>query len=570
MIIVPDLLDVEVERVEMAEEITLTLRTVSPTALCPSCGTASSRLQSRYTRTLRDLPSVGRPLRLVMHVRRFFCKKSTCAQKIFVERLPTLCHPHTQRTKRLQEALRQLGLRGGGQAGADGGSELGISGSRDTILRLVRRSPQSAKTEPRIIGLDDWARRRRLRYGTLICDLERSQPIDLLPDRSVESVEAWLKEHPSVAVVSRDGSSEYASAIRKGAPHARQVSDRWHLVKNLAACVSVQIAKTLAGLRRVEERRPTQTPAVQQAQQARQAERMARYERILELQKHGMKSGEIARTLLMSQRTLQRWIATGNIPYAHRKRQRASLIDPYKPYLLKRWHQGCHNGAQLERELRSKGYKGSAPVIYRYLQTLKALTSAPSKHKSPSKPASSIQPNPLLTLSVREATWLFFRKEADMKLEEQENLRQLRLASPDLEATYQLVEAFLQMVRKRTGEQLEEWLDKVAASHLQAFQTFVTGVQTDKDAVLAGLTLPWSNGPVEGQVNRLKLIKRSMYGRAEFDLLRLRVLHQDKKSLERKNKRQKKAQQRDNSKTSRSRKKNLNSEQATRVISKVA
>ncbi len=508
MIIVPDLLDVEVERVEMAEEIRLSLRTVSPTALCPSCGTASSRLQSRYTRTLRDLPSVGRPLRLVMHVRRFFCKKSTCAQKIFVERLPTLCHPHAQRTKRLQEALRQLGLRGGGQAGADVGSELGISGSRDTILRLVRRSPQSAKTEPRIIGLDDWARRRRLRYGTLICDLERSQPIDLLPDRSVESVEAWLKEHPSVAVVSRDGSSEYASAIRKGAPHARQVSDRWHLVKNLAACVSVQIAKTLAGLRRVEERRPTQTPAVQQAQQARQAERMARYERILELQKHGMKSGEIARTLGMSQRTLQRWIATGNIPYAHRKRQRASLIDPYKPYLLKRWHQGCHNGAQLERELRSKGYKGSAPVIYRYLQTLKALTSAPSKHKSPSKPASSIQPNPLLTLSVREATWLFFRKEADMKLEEQENLRQLRLASPDLEATYQLVEAFLQMVRKRTGEQLEEWLDKVAASHLHAFQTFVTGVQTDKDAVLAGLTLPWSNGPVEGQVNRLKLIKR--------------------------------------------------------------
>src|SRR5258708_7899266 len=110
MIIFPDLLDVEVERVEMAEEITLTLRTVSPTALCPSCGTASSRIQSRYTRTLRDLPSVGRPLRLIMHVRRFFCKKSTCAQKIFVERLAELCHPHAQRTKRLQEALCQLGL----------------------------------------------------------------------------------------------------------------------------------------------------------------------------------------------------------------------------------------------------------------------------------------------------------------------------------------------------------------------------------------------------------------------------------------------------------------------------
>jgi len=207
MIIFPDLPDVEVERVEIAEEITLTLRTVSPTALCPSCGTASSRIQSRYTRTLRDLPSVGRPIRLILHVRRFFCTQSTCAQKIFVERLPTLCHPHAQRTQRLQEALRQLGLRVGGQAGADAGSDLGISGSRDTILRLVRRSPQSAKADPRIIGLDDWARRRPLRYGTLICDLERSQPIDLLPDRSAQTVEAWLKAHPSVAVVSRDGSS---------------------------------------------------------------------------------------------------------------------------------------------------------------------------------------------------------------------------------------------------------------------------------------------------------------------------------------------------------------------------
>jgi transposase len=181
MIIFPDLAHVQVEGVEVAEEITLTLRTTSPTAPCPSCGTASSRIQSRYTRTLRDLPTVGRPLRLIMHVRRFFCQKDTCTQKNFVERLPTLCHPHAQRTKRLQEALRQLGLRGGGQAAADVGSELGISGSRDTILRLVRRSPQSAKTEPRIIGLDDWARRRRLCYGTLICDLERSQPIDLLP-----------------------------------------------------------------------------------------------------------------------------------------------------------------------------------------------------------------------------------------------------------------------------------------------------------------------------------------------------------------------------------------------------
>ena len=360
MIIFPDIPNVEVEGIEAAEEITLTLRTVAPMALCPSCGTASSRIQSRYTRTLHDLPSVGRPLRLIMHVRRFFCKKSTCAQKIFVERLADLCRPHAQRTKRLQEALCQLGLTTGGQAGADLGSELGISGSRDTILRLLRQSQQPAPPEPHVIGLDDWAWKRRMRYGPLICDLERGLPLDLLADRSVETVSAWLKKHPTIDTISRDGSSEYASAIKKGAPQAREVSDRWHLVKNLAGCVSVVLAQHLAQLRRAEAaavrseqveqppsklRRPAQRRAIAQAQLARQAERMARYEHILELQKRGLNSAEMALQLGVTQRTIQRWLATGTIPYSGPRRPRPRLVDPYKAFLLERWQQGCHHVA---------------------------------------------------------------------------------------------------------------------------------------------------------------------------------------------------------------------------------
>ena len=228
------------------------------------------------------------------------------------------------------EALCHLGLRVGGQAGADAGSELGMSGSRDTILRLVRRCNPLIQAEPRIIGLDDWAYKRRLRSGTLICDLERGQPIDLLPDRAVETGKAWLEKHPSIEIVSRDGSAEYASAITKGAPQARQVSDRWHLVKNLAACVSVQLAQSLAELRRTEqatarlakkeeeqalkERRPARTRAVQHAQLARQAERTARFEQIMALQKQGVKHAEIALHLGVTQRTIQRWIALESIP----------------------------------------------------------------------------------------------------------------------------------------------------------------------------------------------------------------------------------------------------------------
>jgi transposase len=583
MIIFLDLPTVEVEGVEVAEKITLTLRTTSPTASCPCCGTVSSRIQSRYTRTLRDLPSVGRPIRLIMQVRRFFCKKSTCAQKIFVERLPDLCHPHAQRTKRLQEALRQLGLTAGGQAGADLGSELGISGSRDTILRLLRQSQQPTPPEPHVIGLDDWAWKRRQRYGTLICDLERGWPIDVLPDRTVETVSAWLKEHPTINTVSRDGSSEYASAIKKGAPQARQVSDRWHLVKNLAACVSVQLTQSLAQLRRAEqaeantfdEQHPSpqrqshpRTRAEKRAQHARQAERTVRYEQMLALQQQGMKSIEIAAHMGMAPRTVREWLGRGDIPYSGSRKPRTRLIDPYKTYLQERWHQGCHQGVQLERELRAKGYKGSPRAIYRYLETLDTLSFSARKSGSPEAPKLL---NPLLTLSAPQATWLFFRKLEDLKEEERENLRQLRQISPHLETAYQLVEMFLHMGRERTGEQLDAWLAAARTSHLEALESFVTGVQQDKDAVLAGLTLPWSNGPLEGNVNRLKLIKRSMYGRAEVDLLKLRVLHHSTKSQDRKDKKKKKQGQLVvHLKQPKRMKNGANSQRTTSLISKVA
>jgi transposase len=193
IIIFPDLPEVRIEQVQVADEITLTLRTTSPTASCPRCGTLSRRVQSRYTRRLHDLPSSGRPVSLMLHVRRFFCTKSTCTQKIFTERLPELCRPHAQRTIQLQKALCQLGLAAGGQAGAEIGSEQGLNGSRDTILRLVRRHHLPDPLKSPIVGIDDWAWKRRQRYGTLICDLESRQPIDLLADRSVETVSAWCR-----------------------------------------------------------------------------------------------------------------------------------------------------------------------------------------------------------------------------------------------------------------------------------------------------------------------------------------------------------------------------------------
>ena len=182
MTILPEIFDqgLQISQVTVADEITFSLQATSPSAACPECGTISTRIHSHYRRTLYDFPTRKRPVHLVLQVRRFRCQKKTCARKIFAEQFPALTRPYAQRTLQLQEALRHLGLALGGQAGTRLGRELGISGSRDTILRLVRAAPLPAIGAPKKVGIDEWAWKRGHRYGTLICDLERGMPIDLL------------------------------------------------------------------------------------------------------------------------------------------------------------------------------------------------------------------------------------------------------------------------------------------------------------------------------------------------------------------------------------------------------
>jgi len=207
MTILPDLSDLVIEQVSITNNVTVTVRAASPTASCPCCGTISKRVQSRYTRMLRDLPASGRPVELIVYVRRFFCQESTCVRKIFAERFPSLTLPRVKFTRRLQETLRQMGFALGGEAGARLGRLLSIPGSADTLLRLVKQTELPVVSSPRVVGIDDWSWKRRLRYGTLICDLESRKPIDVLPDRSVETVSAWFEKYPSIEMVSRDRSS---------------------------------------------------------------------------------------------------------------------------------------------------------------------------------------------------------------------------------------------------------------------------------------------------------------------------------------------------------------------------
>jgi transposase len=396
------------------------------------------------------------------------------------------------------------------------------------------------------LGIDDWSFRRGHRFGTILVNLATHESIDLLPDRETETAQAWMQAHPEIDVVSRDRGEDYAAAARKGAPQARQVADRYHLADNLKDFIEEILARcrteiSQASMPPTSERRAQETkdnmeqasvlpfwpvqdaPLPGSAHLARHAERLDRYQQLIHLRDEGFTQKAIARRLGMAERTVRHWLTRG-IPYGkpelRRKRRRG--FDPYAAYVRERFSQGSRNGLQLWRELQTRGYKGSSRAVYRFLAQLKQ-GSAPRGGKTPR--AQGAPDSPVWQWTAKQAVWWFIRDPSGLKEKEQQALAVIRQASPTADTVYELAQDFMQMLHRRQGQRLDIWLDQVRASHIPELQRLVRSIQRDKDAVLAGLTEPWSNGVVEGNINKLKLIKRMMYGRADFPLLRQRVLY---------------------------------------------
>ncbi len=523
--LLPDLPGFSIEQIRLSDGvITVLAQSHTMRASCPVCASLSSRVHSRYARTLSDLPWSGRIVRLVVQVRRFFCPQPTCPRKTFAEAIPAVAERYARRTIRLKEVLERLALALGGEQGSRLAAVLRMRCSPDTLLRLLRRLPDDPVEPPRVVSLDDWAWRRGHRYGTLVCDLERHRRLDVLPDREVASVAAWLKQYPSIEIISRDRSDTYATAARLGAPQALQVSDKWHLLKNLGDALQRCLSHHLTTHRKQQtqqlleappvlqsKRPPRLSPLQKQVVQLHRAERIARYEQVIALRKQRLSHQAIAKRVGVGHSTVQRWIEAGVFP-ERKRREQASQLDPYLPFIRERWAQGCHNMARINRELTTKGYKGS----YESVRNLVISLRQGGRH-------APLQSGP--PISSRQATWLFLRRPEELTRDEQQILARLRNLDPEVDLAYEMVQQFARMMRDRTGEErLDGRLEKVAQSPLTALHPFVVGIYQDKAAVQAGLTSPWSQGQTEGQITRLKLIKRQGYGRAGFDLLRKRVL----------------------------------------------
>jgi transposase len=497
---------------------------------CPLCFCLAQRRHSQYTRVVADLPCAGFRVQLILHVRRFFCDHADCIRKIFTERLPAFVLPWARLTVRLCEAFQSLGVATSGELGTRLAERLAIQTSPTTILRRIMVLPTGAVERVSELGIDDFSFRRRKKFGTILVDMQRHKVIDVLPDRKAETAAAWMATHPEIVLVSRDRGGDYASAAGSFAPQAIQCADRFHLLKNLGEALEGVLARHLGAhrirltqeveARHVETAQPRQPPKLSpkevQQSQAKREERFAQYQQVVTLQKLGLSQTAIATRVGISHATISRWLAHDGFP-EQQSRPRKIGLEPHLPFLYERWEAGCHNIAQLYRELVARGYTHSYRSVYKPLVRL-----LPEGRKNPQTP--DLLPRP--PVLARHAVFLFLRRPTEeLSSEEQETLALLRSLHSEVNQAYELVQQFAHMLRTRTGEQLDTWLEHVRTSQIREFQGFVLSIERDKAAVVAGLILPQNNGIVEGNVNKLKLIKRMMYGRAEFPLLRQRVLH---------------------------------------------
>lgn len=519
--------------------ITLTIRSVQIDAACPKCQQRGQRVHSSYWRTAADLPIAALCVRLRLFVRRFFCDNAECKRKTFAERFPELVAVHARRTRRLAAQQREVGLSLGGQAGAKLLRTSAMPTSADTVLRLVKAVSAQGNSTPRVLGVDDWAWAKGQRYGTILVDLEQHRVVDLLPERSSETLAAWLRAHPGIKIISRDRGLEYIKGIEQGAPEAVQVADRWHLLRNLAEALERLLDQNRACLYAaaadpvVESVPEPETPAppaepvevrltkLEQRQLATRDRRLERYQAVVDLYKQGTKVRAIARQLGMSRTTVKRYLKANGFPEMSSREGQVSILDSYLPYLQQRWAEGCHNGVQLYREIQQQGYPGSRPSVSRWVAKMrKQEPSRKRKKKTPPQPKETMT----RPWSARYAVWLLIKQPERLESDKKAALARMLDTSAVVRSAYNFAQCFIRMVRNRHYKGLRPWLEAVMEYKIPELAGFAKSLKRDFNAVYAALSLPWSNGQVEGQVNRLKMLKREMYGRAGFHLLRTRVM----------------------------------------------
>ncbi|TCL02166.1 ISL3 family transposase [Sodalis ligni] len=506
--------------------LTVNLRATGKTANCPECLKRSSSIHSYRRRRIQHLPCSGQTLYLIFAIRHWYCRNPSCPRNIFAESLAPFAGSRQQSSQALQNLQHQLGLIAGGEAGGRAAAACGIQTSADTLLRRVIHAPEQVQTRTPHVGIDEWAWHRGHRYGTLIVNLDTHRPLVLLPGREQRTLSAWFRRYPEIQVVSRDRGGIYAMAARDGAPQAKQVADRWHLLKNIGDALERMMYRHMPLIRQVaSELSPKKNaPEVQTAtssslllpgriKQQRREKRHQRWKEVSSLHKKGCGIREISRITGLSRVTVRRWIQSVAFPEISTRPPRPGLLDPWRDWLEQKRESGHHNASQLWREMVAAGFTGSETTVRdavaMWRKGITAPVAAPGRLPSASRVSRWLMP------------WRMIRGEENYA---SRFIGQMCEKEPQLKMAQQLALDFYRMLKTKNKKLLKQWFINVSESGLVDLQRVAAGMETDATAICEAICCRWSNGVVEGHVNRLKMLKRQMYGRAGFELLRRRVM----------------------------------------------
>ena len=522
-------------------------------AVCPSCGESCRRVHDRYRRSPLDLPWRGFVVRLAVTVRRFCCDNSTCHRKTFAEDFGAPLARRRRFTADALAYLRDLGWALGARPGARLAERSGAPVSHDTVLRLLRSTMPPEALTPRVLGVDDLALRRGCRYATILVDMETHQPVDLLAGRDAAVLADWLRDHPGVEIIVRDRSGAYADGARQGAPNARQICDRFHLLLNVTEAFDELLqqrrwqatpdgavapvaavpttddadappgAEASSGQAPLPESSATDAGPVlpkrppgptAQRDAARRAAREARWQAVHDRHAQGESIRHIAKTVHLTRRTVRRLLDRPK-PLCPRPGEITSpKLMPFAAYLQQRWRDGCSNAVRLYTEIVAKGYDGSRTLV----------NDAVRPWRPPRLPKAVRQKRNRRGLDPQRLRRLLIRPPERLKEEERVVVERLLAADEKVKTAYSLVQRFRTVLKEKDATALETWLMDAQASGILSLVGVASGMRADQAAVAAAVTEPWSNGPVEGRIHKVKLRKRQGYGRASFDLLRLQVL----------------------------------------------
>jgi len=545
-VLFPHLAGLGVHRVEdTGDAVMIVASCRAGAACCPRCGQQSARVHGGYARMVADGAAGGRPVLIVLRVRRFRCRNPPCPAVTFAGQAGGLSVRYRRRSVPLLGMLAGFGRELAGRAAARLAGTLGIAVHPATVLRLVAAAPEPEVTAaPEVPGVDDFALAKGQVYGTVLVDMRTGDVIDLLPDREAASLQAWLTAHPGAGIICRDRAGNYAEGARAGAPDAIQVADRWHLWHNLAEYAAKTAARhrgcltdqpggdadgnDAPGIADMVEQEPPWQDLPGQAAGAQvppdgsldgcgRERRLVirtreRYAEIRGRLDAGQSLSAISRATGLDRKTVQRFARAGSAGELPGKAtSRESKLDQFTPYLHRRWNEGVTDAAALHAGLQQRGWAGSEQTIRRYVRPFRQALAAPD-------------PAPAVPKTRQITRWLLTRPD-HLQAGEHAQLQAIRARCPHIDALAGHLTAFAEMMTARTGSRdLEAWLAAVEAAGQPGLRSLAIGIRHDQQAVTNGLTLHWNSGTVEGTVNKIKMIKRQMYGRAGFDLLRKRVI----------------------------------------------